>query len=54
MESAPPEPKPKRSRRMVFWLVAVPIVILLLALAGANWKTFHTGLRQTPDGQQGL
>ena len=26
---------------MVLWLVAVPIVILLLALAGANWKTFH-------------
>ena len=26
---------------MVLWLVAAPIVILLLALAGANWKTFH-------------
>ncbi len=35
-----PEPV-KRSKRMVVWLVAVPIVILLLALAGANWKTFH-------------
>ena len=31
----------KRPRRMIVWLVAVPIVILLLALAGANWKTFH-------------
>ncbi len=36
-----PEPKPKRSRRMVLWLVAMPIAILLLALAGANWKFFH-------------
>ncbi len=35
------QPKPKRSRRMVVWMIAVPIVILLLALAGANWKTFH-------------
>jgi len=35
------EPKPKRSRRMVLWMVAMPIAILLLALAGANWKTFH-------------
>jgi len=26
---------------MVVWMIAVPIVILLLALAGANWKTFH-------------
>jgi len=36
-----PEPEPKRSRRMIVWLVVAPIVILLLALAGANWKTFH-------------
>ncbi len=36
-----PEPKPKRSRRMVVWLVAMPTAILLLALAGANWKRFH-------------
>ncbi len=36
-----PEPKPKRSRRMVVWMIAVPIVILLLAFAGANWRTFH-------------
>ncbi len=41
MNARAPEPKPKRSRRMVVWLVAVPIVILLLALAGANWKVFH-------------
>jgi len=26
---------------MIVWLVAAPVVILLLALAGANWKTFH-------------
>ncbi len=31
----------KRARRMIVWLVAAPIVILLLALAGANRKTFH-------------
>ncbi len=36
-----PAPKPRKSRRMVVWLVAVPIAILLLALAGANWKVFH-------------
>ncbi len=34
--------KPKAgSRRMIAWLVVVPVVLLLLALAGANWKTFH-------------
>jgi hypothetical protein len=32
---------PKRSKRMIFWLVAVPVVMLLLAFAGANWKVFH-------------
>jgi len=26
---------------MIVWMIAVPIVILLLALAAANWKTFH-------------
>jgi hypothetical protein len=26
---------------MVVWLVVTPTVLLLLALAGANWKTFH-------------
>ena len=31
----------KRARRMIVWMIAVPVVILLLALAGANWKTFH-------------
>ena len=36
-----PEPKPKRSRRMIVWLVVAPIVVLLLALTGANWKAFH-------------
>ena len=41
MNTPEPEPKPKRSRRMIVWLVAAPIVVLLLALAGANWKTFH-------------
>ncbi len=41
MTTPAPEPKPKRSRRMVLWMVAMPIAILLLALAGANWKTFH-------------
>ncbi len=41
MNTPAPEPKPKRSRRMVVWMVAMPIAILLLALAGANWKRFH-------------
>ena len=40
MTEQKPAEKP-RSRRMIVWLVAAPIVILLLALAGANWKTFH-------------
>jgi len=26
---------------MVAWLVIVPVVLLLLAFAGANWKAFH-------------
>jgi hypothetical protein len=26
---------------MVVWLVIAPIVLLLLTLAGANWKVFH-------------
>ncbi len=26
---------------MIVWMVAMPIAILLLALAGANWKFFH-------------
>jgi hypothetical protein len=26
---------------MIFWLVAAPVVMLLLAFAGANWKVFH-------------
>lgn len=34
-------PTPGRSRRMIVWLVALPAVLLLLALAGANWKVFH-------------
>ena len=29
------------SRRMVVWLVAAPVVLLALAFAGANWRTFH-------------
>ncbi len=41
MTEPTPDPKPRRSRRMVVWMVAVPIVILLLALAGANWRFFH-------------
>ena len=42
MTTPAPSPAPaKRSKRMVVWMVAVPIVILLLALAGANWKRFH-------------
>ncbi len=41
MNTPAPAPKPKRSRRMVVWMVAMPIAILLLSLAGANWKTFH-------------
>ncbi len=41
MNETASEPKPRKSRRMVVWMVVVPIVILLLALAGANWKFFH-------------
>jgi hypothetical protein len=26
---------------MVFWLIVIPVVLLLLAFAGANWKVFH-------------
>jgi len=29
------------SRRMLVWMIAVPAALLLLALAGANWKVFH-------------
>ena len=29
------------SRRMVFWMIAVPVVLLLLAVTGANWRIFH-------------
>ncbi len=38
---APPPVPAKRSKRMIVWLVIAPIVLLLLAFAGANWKTFH-------------
>jgi len=31
----------KHSRRMLVWMIAVPAVLLLLALAGANWRVFH-------------
>lgn len=41
MNETAPSPKPRKSRRMVVWMVAVPVVILLLAFAGANWKFFH-------------
>jgi hypothetical protein len=28
---------------MFVWLIAVPVALLLLALAGANWRVFHQG-----------
>ena len=35
-------PKPRAgSRRMVAWLIVAPAVLLALAFAGANWRTFH-------------
>jgi hypothetical protein len=36
-----PVDAPKRSERMIFWLVVLPVVLLLLAFAGANWRWFH-------------
>ena len=40
MNEATPSPTPRRSRRMVVWMVVVPIVILLLAggLLWARWS----------------
>jgi len=35
-----PQGKP-RSKRMIFLLVVAPVALLLLSLAGANWKVFH-------------
>ena len=40
-------PKPARSRRMVVWLVVLPVVFLLLALAAANWRVFHLAYCKT-------
>ena len=38
-DSAPAHPRTKR--RMLVWMVILPAALLLLALAGANWKVFH-------------
>ena len=35
------QPAKPRSKRMVVWLVIVPIALLLLTFAGANWKVYH-------------
>ncbi len=29
------------SKRMIFWLVAVPCLLLSLVVAGVNWRVFH-------------
>jgi hypothetical protein len=36
------QPAPKRRPwRMLFWMVIAPAAVLLLVLAGANWRFFH-------------
>ena len=41
MTETPPAPQPRKSRRMILWMVVAPVVVLLLAFGGANWKVFH-------------